>query len=171
MAFSRREFMHWAASTSALAIALPGRSELLPLLGKGMDSGFHANLLPSQKTVWDWQVWMAKLGPKYTGNKAHTDYVEFLATQFKALNFDVSRDHFTFPRWDARRWGITVMPASGASYEAPVTSYFPRSGQTPAAGVTGDLVYAGTAPLGELCGVARKNRFCGRSARAEPLRL
>jgi len=32
-----------------------------------------------------------------------------------------------------------VTPAAGQPFKAPVTSYFPYSGQTPAAGVTGAL--------------------------------
>jgi hypothetical protein len=102
--------------------------------------------LPTQKEVWDQQVWMAKLGPKYTGNKAHTTFVEFLASNLKTLGLDVARERYTLPRWEARRWAITVKPASGAAFTAPVTSYFPYSGQTTAAGVTGELVFAGTSP-------------------------
>lgn len=89
---------------------------------------------------------MAKLGPKYTGNEAHRTFVEFLAKSLSSAGAEVSRDHFSFPRWEARRWGLSVTPHSGPAFAAPVTSYFPYSGQTPASGVTGELVYAGTAP-------------------------
>ena len=57
----------------------------------------------AQKEVWDWQVWMAKLGPKYTGNPAHTTFVEFLASHLKDSGLVVAREHYTLPRWDARR--------------------------------------------------------------------
>jgi hypothetical protein len=155
MAFSRREFMKWAASASGLAIAAPGRSEMIPLFAEGVDAspdsnpgttGYSPDLLPTQKDVWDWQVWMAKLGPKYTGNKAHSDYIEFLAKNLDAFGLEVTRDQYTFPRWDARRWEITVHPASGASFKVPVTSYYPYSGETPPEGVTGELIYAGVSP-------------------------
>ena len=118
--------------------------------------GYRPNLLPSQKEVWDWQVWMAKLGPKYTGNQAHTEFVEFLASHLKEFGLDVAREHYTLPRWDARRWEITVTPASGQSFHAPVTSYFPYSGQTPSEGATGELVYAGHAPSFKLDGLQGK---------------
>ena len=95
---------------------------------------------------------MAKLGPKYTGNRAHRTFVEFLAKYLSDAGLNVSRDHFSFPRWEARRWGIMVTPQTGSVFTAPVTSYFPYSGQTPAAGVTGDLVYAGTSPHFDLSG-------------------
>jgi hypothetical protein len=87
---------------------------------------------------------MAKLGPKYTGNPAHSQFVEFLAGKLQSYGLDVVRDHYTLPRWDAKRWEITVHPVSGSAYRAPVTSYYPYSGQTSAAGVTGELVYLGT---------------------------
>ncbi|MGH9418967.1 MAG: hypothetical protein ACRD3J_03255, partial [Thermoanaerobaculia bacterium] len=132
---------------------------MIPLLAQGADSRFQAKLLPTQKEVWDQLVWMADLGPKYTGNKAHTTFVEFLATQLKLSGLDVAREHYTFPRWEARRWDIHVTPASGSSFKAPVTSYFPYSGQTSAAGVTGELVYAGKSPKFNLEGLLGKIVF------------
>ena len=41
---------------------------------------------------------MAKLGPKYTRNKAHTTFVEFLAREFQKAGCDVARDRYTLPR-------------------------------------------------------------------------
>jgi hypothetical protein len=156
MSFSRRQFMKWSAAVSTLAVAAPGRLRQPPLLAQNAASIFRPNLLPSQKEVWDHLVWMAKLGPKYTGNKAHTTFVEFLATQLKDSGLDVAREHYTLPRWDARRWELSVTPASGKSFKAPVTSYFPYSGQTSPAGATGELVYAGTSPKFNLDGLQGK---------------
>ena len=143
--------MRWAASVSALAVA--GRPSLW---AAGPGDALRPGLLPTQKAVWDQQLWMARLGPKYTGNPAHTTFVEFLATELKRIGVDVARERYTFPRWDARRWGIAVAPASGAAFKAPVTSYFPYSGQTPAAGVTGELVFAGRHPTFTLEGLQGK---------------
>jgi hypothetical protein len=157
MTYSRRRFVQWAASVSALAVAGPGRTRPVQVVGAaGAEQRFQLNLLPSQKAVWDQQVWMAKLGPKYTGNKAHTTFVEFLATEFKAAGCDIARDRYTLPRWDARRWDLDVAPKSGQRFKAPVTSYFPYSGQTPPAGVTGELVYAGSNPKFTLTGLQGK---------------
>jgi hypothetical protein len=157
MTYSRRRFMQWAASVSAFAVAGPGRARLVQAAGAaGADRAFQPKLLPSQKDVWDQQVWMARLGPKYTGNKAHTTFVEFLATEFKAAGCEIARDRYTLPRWDARRWALTVTHGSGQSFGAPVTSYFPYSGQTSAAGVTGGLVYAGSNPTFTLTGLQGK---------------
>lgn len=154
MSHSRRRFLRWAAGVSSLAAAERGR--VIRLLADDGGGAFRKELLPSRKEIWDQQVWMAMLGPKYTGNQAHTTFVEFIATELHKAGLEVERMHYTFPRWDARRWNLTIAPSSGASFKAPVTSYFPYSGETPAAGVTGDLVFAGTNPAFTLDGVQGK---------------
>jgi hypothetical protein len=63
--------MKWAASVSALAAA--GRPSLL---AAGSGGSLRPGLLLTQKELWDQQLWMAQLGPKYTGNKAHTTFVK-----------------------------------------------------------------------------------------------
>src|SRR5262249_55944972 len=127
MAFSRRSFLRWAASVSTLAVASPRGAGFLQLRAAESD-GFRPAFLPSEKEVWDQLVWMAKLGPKYTGNEAHTKFVEFLATEMKSLGLEVSREHYTFPRWDAKRTALGVTPKGGSKTAIPVTSYFPYSG-------------------------------------------
>ena len=144
MFLNRRHFIQSAAALPAL---LPGEAR----------AAYQAKLLPSQKEVWDWQAWMAKLGPKYTGNDAHGTFVEFLAKGLGEAGWAMGREHYTFPRWDATRWGLRIAPAAGSAFSAPVTSYFPYSGETPAAGVTGKLVYAGSAPKFEISERLRGN--------------
>ena len=135
MSLSRRRFMQWAAAVTATGAAAPARAR----------SAFRPELLPPEKEVWDQQLWMAKLGPKYTGNKAHAEFVEFLATEMTKTGLDVARERYTLPRWDAKRWSLRV---NGSAI--PTTSYFPYSGQTSASGVTGDIVFAGTNPTFDL---------------------
>ena len=99
MSVSRRSFMKWAATLSTLAVSGPAGAKLIPLFrdGRGAASGpgeiraFHPELLPSQKEVWASLEWMAKLGPKYTGNPAHTEYVNWLATQLQSS--EIGRAH------------------------------------------------------------------------------
>src|ERR1700679_3587909 len=119
MSVSRRSFMQKAISASTIGAL--GQRALAPL---ATVESYRPKLLPSRKEVWDWQVWMAKLGPKYTGNKAHTTFVEFLATHLQESGLEVAREHYTFPRWEARRWEITISPSTGASFKPAVTSYF-----------------------------------------------
>jgi PA domain len=164
MSVSRRSFMKWAATVSTLAVSGPAGAKLVPLFrdahgapsGPGEISTFHPELLPSQKEVWTSLEWMAKLGPKYTGNPAHTEYVNWLATQLQSSGLQVERDHYSFPRWSAKRWEISVAPKAGGPTKIPVTSYFPYSGETPPGGVTGELVYAGANPDFKLEGLQGK---------------
>ncbi len=141
---------------SALAVAGPQGTGLIAVTRTaGADRLFAPNRLTSQKDAWAQQVWMAKLGPKYTGNKAHTTFVEFLAAEFNKAGCEVVHDRYTLPRWDARRWSIDV-DGEGGGFKAPVTSYFPYSGHTSASGVTGELVYAGRSPKFTLEGLKGK---------------
>ena len=150
MAYSRRRFLQWATVISTIGI--PRR------LAAAAPTGYRADLLPSEREIWEQQTWMAKLGPKYTGNKAHTEFVEFLATRMKELGLDVSRERYTFPRWEARRWSIAISPAGAPPFRPPVTSYFPYSGQTSPRGVTGELVFAGRNPTFALDNLRERSR-------------
>jgi hypothetical protein len=148
MAYSRRRFLQWAAAFSTIGV--PRR------LVAVAPTGYRADLLPSEREMWEQQTWMAKLGPKYTGNKAHAEFVDFLASAMQKLGLDVARDRYTFPRWDARRWSLSIETAGTPAVQPPVTSYFPYSGQTAASGVTGELVYAGRNPTFSLDGLQGK---------------
>jgi len=149
MTVSRRRFLKWATAATAVASSRP-------LFAEDAAPALRPGLLPSEKAVWDQQVWMAKLGPKYTGNQAHTEFVEFLAKEMKAAGLDVGRERYTLPRWDAKRWEVSIASSSVSQSKIPITSYFPYSGQTPPAGVTGDLVFAGTNPKFDLSGLQGK---------------
>ena len=107
---------------STLAVASPRGAGWLQLHAAEA-GGFRPALLPSEKEVWDQLVWMAKLGPKYTGNQAHTTFVEFLATEMKGLGLEVNREHYTFPRWDAKRTALSAAPKGGSKTTIPVTSH------------------------------------------------
>ena len=146
MPVSRREFVQTAGAASAFGLLAPGRVDAVPFVLDERVEGFRPSLLPSIDEVWGWQVSMNNLGPKYTGNDAHRQFVEFLATNLQSLGLELSRDRYTLPRWDARAWGITVNPREGRGFDVPVTSYYPYSGQTGRDGVTGELAYAGTVP-------------------------
>jgi hypothetical protein len=144
MSHSRRRFLQCAVSMSALAAARVRA-----------DRSFQPTLLAGQQEVWEQQVWMAKLGPKYTGNRAHTTFVEFLATEFQKAGCEVARDRYTLPRWEAKRWSIDV-EGEGTGFKAPVASYFPYSGQTSPTGAIGEIVYAGRSPKFSLDGLTGK---------------
>src|ERR1700693_1865181 len=116
MSSSRRKFIESASTLPALASAAQA---LLSIPAHAATEEYQGSLLPSKNEVWEWQVWMAKLGPKYTGNRAHRTFVEFLAKYLSGAGLNVGRDHFSFPSWEARRWGIMVTPQTGSVFTAP----------------------------------------------------
>jgi hypothetical protein len=89
---------------------------------------------------------MVEFGPRLTGSTSHNRYIAWLEQQFTGAGLTVSPcDTYTTARWSESHYGLELL--DGAT-PAPVSvaAYYPRSQQTPAAGVTGPLVYAGTAP-------------------------
>jgi hypothetical protein len=160
MKVSRRQFVNWAASASTLTVLSGKSSRAIPLASSifspQSDASYQLNLMPSKKEAWEWLEWMAKLGPKFTGNPAHVEFVNFLDKNLRAAGLEVIRDAYRFPRWDAKKWSLTVTPASGTAFNIPVTSYFPYSGETPAQGVTGPLVFVGNCKKPDLSNVSGK---------------
>lgn len=133
---SRRSFLAGAVGAGALALA--GPSPALAAAPPGM---------PSPAQLWSWQHRLVQFGTRYTGSPGHVGYVDWLADQYAAVpGFRVRRDRLTFARWLARSWSLSVSQPSGVgpSGAVPTTYYYPYSGTTPAAGVTGRLVDLGT---------------------------
>jgi hypothetical protein len=96
--------------------------------------------------IWKWQNELVSLGTKYTGSVGHTRYVDWLAEQFAAIpGFTLKRDRLTFNRWLARDYSLSITtPTQDHPRPVPVTYYYPYSGRTSDAGVTGNLVDLGT---------------------------
>ena len=140
MQITRRRLLQSMAFASSGALLTAARQAL----AAETIEGYRPELLPSRKQVWDWQVWMAQLGPKFTGNKAHVAFIEFLDTGLKKAGLEVSRESYTFTRWDATRYELKIIDELGRPQQVPVAFYYPYSGETPHDGVTGELAYGGT---------------------------
>lgn len=90
---------------------------------------------------------MVEFGPRLTASTPHARYLDWLEQEFQAAGLQtLPRDNFTTDRWLARTAGLRILdgPAVGP---VKVATYFPRSQETPLGGVTGPLVYGGTAPV------------------------
>ena len=92
MFYSRRSFLKTAAATS---VATDRRVHVATLPLEAAAS-LDPKLLPSASELWEWQTWMAALGPKYTGNKAHRTFVDFLATEFQKIGLRLDRERHTY---------------------------------------------------------------------------
>ncbi len=103
--------------------------------------------LPPRHEVWSWQQQLVDFGTRYTGSPGHDRFVDWLSEQFgRVPGMATVRDRHTFNRWLARSWSLQVnQPASaGRSGPVPLTYYYPYSGTTTEAGVSGPLVDLGT---------------------------
>jgi hypothetical protein len=111
--------------------------------------------LPSEKGLWQLVTQMNELGPRFTGSRAHTRYVELLASGLESLGLDVQRDTKKFFRWYARKYGITSN-GNDNDETIPVASYYPYSGETSQDGISARLFYAGTASNPDYSGAKGK---------------
>ena len=104
--------------------------------------------IPSADEIWDWQNQLVSLGPKYTGNLGHSRYIDWLCERFADIpGFTLKRDRLTFNRWLARDYSLSItMPTQDHPHPVAVTFYYPYSGTTSEAGVTGRLVDLGVYP-------------------------
>ena len=112
-------------------------------------TGGAATGMPGLPEVWQWEEQLVGFGTRYTGSSGHVAYVDWLAGQLSAIpGFSMQTDRLTFNRWLARDFALTVsVPATvGRSGPVPLTYYYPYSGQTPADGVTGNLIDLGDYP-------------------------
>ena len=94
-----------------------------------------------------WHAALEKIGPadqkglRATGSAAHEHYVDDLLDDLgRAGVKQVHTESLSMRRWTTGTWSLDLVdgPAAGAVKTA---SYIPYSGQTPAGGVTGPLVY------------------------------
>jgi MYXO-CTERM domain-containing protein len=104
---------------------------------------FSAQGLPSMDKVWSWHEKLAAMGTRYTGSPGHVRFTDWLQEQFSVVpGFDLYTDRFTFNRWLAQDWSLSIhQPNSvGPSGPVPVSYYYPYSGTTGPGGISGRLV-------------------------------
>ena len=123
----------WSAAGSALAPAAGGAR--------------RRGGLPSPAQVRADVQRMVDFGPRLTGNDAHNRFLAWLDRELSAAGCDLLPcDVYETSRWEVGRFGLDVLDGPGAG-PVEVATYFPRSKETPAGGVAGPLVYAGSPPL------------------------
>ncbi|GAB0103913.1 hypothetical protein JMUB6875_28870 [Nocardia sp. JMUB6875] len=97
--------------------------------------------LPTVDELWDAQLRLNDLGPRFTGNAAHRGFVDYIDTSLRDMGIQVIRDRVSFTRWEAGRFDLRL---DGTPLRT--AGYVPYSGSTGPEGVEGELVYAGTDP-------------------------
>jgi hypothetical protein len=113
-----------------------------------MKSAHTASLpgLPSINTVWGWHKKLAAMGTRYTGSPNHVRFTDWLQQQFSAVpGFQLHTDRIHFQRWLAQDYSLSIHqdPTVGPSGPVEVSYYYPYSGTTGPAGISGRLVDLG----------------------------
>ncbi|MEK4059797.1 MULTISPECIES: hypothetical protein [Paenibacillus] len=106
----------------------------------------NSNNLPDKEKLWYWQEELNRVGPRFTGNKAHRKLIDFFEQELTDMGLKVNRDKHLFTKWEAKQWSLSVQAEHGGIEEYPVTSYYPYSGTTTEDGVVGELIYCGLGP-------------------------
>jgi hypothetical protein len=140
-AVSRREFVKRGAALSAVAMGgrLLGPMSAAPARAQAAAA---AGNLPSAGQIREDFQRMVDFGPRLTGTPAHEKFIDWVQGELERAGCLIyPRDQKPFTYWNARRWGLDLV---GGATPSPVkiSSYFPRSGETPEAGITGKLVSA-----------------------------
>jgi hypothetical protein len=136
--FSRRQAL--ARGGAAVLGASATGGGLATALGR---SGRQVPLPSPSQVRRDFQR-MVDFGPRHTGSVAHKRFVAWLRRQFAHAGLEIlPRDSYEIERWEETGFGLAVLdgPSAGA---VKVATYYPRSQETAAEGITGPLVYGGT---------------------------
>ncbi|HVI16802.1 MAG TPA: hypothetical protein VM712_00390, partial [Gaiellales bacterium] len=175
-AVSRRHVLKRAlAGTSAAVVgeSLIARSALAdptlpPLPAQVAGTGTVVDsALPSAKALQRDVQRMVDFGPRLTGSASQDKYLDWLEKEFAKAGCQIlPRKTHPVELWEAQDYGLQLLEGSNAG-PVHVSSYFPRSGETPAGGVEGELVYCGALPPLQLSAndptnpVAALQRFVG----------
>jgi hypothetical protein len=99
-----------------------------------------ATSLPSAAQIRDDVARMVGFGPRLTGTPAHDKFIDWVQDELERAGcVSYPRDQKPFTYWNAQRWSLDLLDGPSLG---PVSTayYFPRSGETPDAGVTAKLV-------------------------------
>lgn len=83
---------------------------------------------------------MNSFGPRLTGTKAHTDFINYLKNEIANMGVQIFSDPFYFNRWEEKNSSIDIIDGDTVT-NIPVSSAYPYSGETGEDGITEELVY------------------------------
>ncbi|MBF4160787.1 hypothetical protein [Nocardioides acrostichi] len=89
---------------------------------------------------------MVEFGPRLTGNASHRAFTSWLEREFVRAGAVLRPcDQYAYRRWSVRDVDLHLLEGPQAG-PTRVATYYPRSRQTPQAGIEAPLVYGGTLP-------------------------
>ncbi|MCQ2474946.1 MAG: M28 family metallopeptidase [Clostridia bacterium] len=93
----------------------------------------------SEKSLLEGVEKMNSFGSRPTGSKAHNDFIGYIKDEISAMGIAPQSDIKYFDRWQAKSSSIVIHTAEG-DMPVHVSSPFPYSGETDAAGITAEAV-------------------------------
>jgi hypothetical protein len=133
-----------AGATANLLAAPPGLAAGRAL---GRRAGGGQVPLPTPAQIRAEFTKMVEFGPRLTASDPHSQYIDWLEQEFIDAGLQMlPRDNYTTDRWLAEQVGLDVLSGPSAG-PVRIATYYPRSQETPSGGVSGPLVYGGTAPV------------------------
>jgi hypothetical protein len=111
-----------------------------------MTTSTSAVPLPSPATIRADVQRMVDFGPRLPGYAGHDRFCNWLVDELAAAGLDLLPcDEYRYDRWRPEAFGFEILDGAAAGPVDVATTYV-RSAGTPAEGVVGPLVYAGTMP-------------------------
>jgi hypothetical protein len=136
---TRRQFVSGAAGLAG-ALCIPGALSGCMCSSSAVSAASDTASVPTASGLQAMVQKMVDFGPRLTGSPAHKAYIDFLESELSSLGFQVTRDPYSFTRWQAKSSSLQTLDGSGAATAIDVAGYFPYSGSTSADGIVGDLV-------------------------------
>ncbi|MGI5326950.1 hypothetical protein [Actinomadura nitritigenes] len=148
-AVNRRGFLGAAAAIPLVAAAAPTASAAAR---RRPEADLDLSDLAAPGQLWDWEQTMVGFGQRIGGTASHRRWLDFLEDQFQRSGLVTFRDSQKLtadtPGWEATKWDLSI-GSRGLEKPVPVASYYPYSGETPAAGVRAELVDVGAGTQAE----------------------
>jgi hypothetical protein len=142
-ALNRRSFLGAAAAVPLVAAVGPAASAATR---RRPAPDIDLSALAGVGQLWEWEETMVGFGQRIGGTSSHRRWLDFLEDQFQRAGLVTFRDSQKLtadaPGWEATKWDLAV-GSHGVEKPVPVASYYPYSGETPAAGVHAELVDVG----------------------------
>ncbi|KAG7095523.1 hypothetical protein E1B28_006261 [Marasmius oreades] len=108
-------------------------------------AGGSFSLTQQQERLLEDRLFQTNLrGPRWTGNDNQNVLTELVAGSMNNTGLDVKTLTYEFSRWDARWWSLSLKLTNGTILGLPTTGFWPYSGDSGLAGVTGPVHDAGS---------------------------
>ncbi|GAC1327697.1 MAG: hypothetical protein NVS3B11_25990 [Collimonas sp.] len=101
------------------------------------------SLLADRAMLWKSVEDMAAIGPRFTGGRAHRQWIDYLEKELTSIGLQPTRYPVPMHYWEAAAWSLKVTDGTGAVHDIPVAYYVPYAGETSAGGITAQLVDVG----------------------------